>query len=268
MHSILGINYIERADIPLALDLYLPQDKAPSGLIIFAHGGGFVKGNRAAAPVQKLARRLTALGAAIASVSYRLKTEDRTLKVQERRHVYANRKKAIDEGMKLAHHHMGPRFEAARQDMGEALRFLRAGHGPFDFSRSKFGNIGISAGGMIGLSLAFPDPLLPRFEKPACVVTLGATLQHPWTLQKDAPGCLMVHSIEDRIVPTENCSIVNRYIQQVDAPVKIQICERRGHNAPVHALFRDSAPDGAPYWLQALALMRKTGVLNPLPAGA
>lgn len=268
MRSILGIDYVERAGTPLALDLYLPEDNPPTGLVLFAHGGGFVKGDRAAAPVEKLARRLTALGAAVASVSYRLKTEDRALPVQQRRHIYANRKKAISLGVKLAHNHMGPRFEAARQDVGEAITFLRNGNGPFDFSMSKFGFIGISAGGMIGLSLACPDPLLPSYEKPACVVTLGAALQHPWTLQSDAPPCMLLHSFEDRIVPTENCSVIIPYIEEVHAPIEVQLCERRGHNAPVHALFRDSAPDGTPYWLQALALLRQTGVLSPLPAGA
>jgi predicted esterase len=267
MRSILGIDYVERAGTPLALDLYLPDETPPTGLILFAHGGGFVKGNRTTAPAEKLAKRLTALGAAVASISYRLRTEDLALPVRQRRHIYANRKKAISLGVKLAHNHMGPRFEAARQDVGEAITFLRNGSGPYDFSQSEFGLIGISAGGMIGLSLAFPDPLLPRFEKPACVVTLGAALQHPWTLQKDAPPCLMLHSVEDRIVPTENCSLIKPYIDEVHAPVTVQLCERRGHKAPVHALFRDSAPDGTPYWLQALALLRQAGVLNPLPAG-
>lgn len=268
MHTIHGIDYTERAGGPLALDLYLPEDNSPTGLVLFAHGGGFVKGDRAAEPVEKLARRLTALGASVASVSYRLRTEDRALPVQQRRHVYANRKMAISLGVKLSHNHMGPRFEAARQDVGEAISFLRNGNGPCDFSQSKLGFIGISAGGMIGLSLAFPDPLLPRFEKPACVVTLGAALQHPWTLQNDAPPCLILHSVEDRIVPTENCSLIKPYIDEVHAPVTVQLCERRGHNAPVHALFRDSAPDGTPYWLQALALLRQAGVLSPLSAGA
>ncbi|MBO6899165.1 MAG: hypothetical protein JJ868_17480 [Shimia sp.] len=268
MHAIHGIDYVERAGTPLALDLYLPEGNSPSGLVLFAHGGGFVKGDRTAAPAEKLAKRLTALGAAVASVSYRLRTEDRALPVQQRRHIYANRKKAISLGVKLAHNHMGPRFEAARQDVGDAISFLRNGNGPCDFSQSKFGFIGISAGGMIGLSLACPDPLLPSYEKPACVVTLGAALQHPWTLQSDTPPCLMLHSVEDRIVPTENCSVIRSYIDEVHAPIEVQLCERRGHNAPVHALFRDSAPDGTPYWLQALALLRQTGVLSPLPAGA
>ncbi|WP_412554794.1 alpha/beta hydrolase [Shimia sp. MIT1388] len=268
MQCLKDISYIERDGQTLALDLYLPDDAPPSGLMLFAHGGGFVKGDRTGPPAEKLAGKLTDLGVAMASVSYRLNTEDTDLPVPIRRQVYAYRRRAKDCGIALQHNLMGPRFEAARQDVGAAFQFLQSTQSPQDFSALTIGLIGISAGGMVGLSLAFPDENLPKFEKPACVIALGAALQNPWALTKNAPPCLMLHSCEDRIVPTENCELLGPLIAQTKAPIDIQICARKGHNAPVHALFEGDAPDGTPYWQMALDLMRQVGVLNPSPAGA
>lgn len=261
------IPYTERAGQPLALDLYLPDDAPPSGLMLFAHGGGFMKGDRTGPPAEKLAGKLTDLGVAMASVSYRLNTEDTNLPVPIRRQVYANRRRAKDNGIILQHNLMGPRFETARQDVGAAFQFLQSDRCPSNFSKLHMGLIGISAGGMVGLSLAFPSDNLPDFEKPACVITLGAALQHPWALTKNAPPCLMLHSSEDRIVPTQNCELLAPLIAQTKAPIDIQICAKKGHNAPVHALFEGDAPDGTPYWQMALDLMRQAGVLNPSRAG-
>lgn len=257
------IPYIKRAGHTLALDLFLPDDAPPSGLMLFAHGGGFMKGDRAGPPAEKLAGKLTDLGVALASVSYRLNTEDTDLPVPIRRQVYANRRRAKDCGITLQHNLLGPRFEAARQDVGAAIQFLRSAQSPRDFSKLPIGLIGISAGGMVGLSLAFASDNLPKFEKPACVIALGAALQHPWTLAKNAPPCLMLHSHEDSIVPTKNCELLEPLIEQTKAPIDIQICAKKGHNAPVHALFEGDAPDGTPYWQMTLALMHRSGVLSP-----
>lgn len=266
MLELRDISYVERAGQTLAFDLYLPDTQPPSGVMLFAHGGGYITGDRTGPPVEQLASRLTSLGAALASVSYRLNTKDTDLPVPIRRQVYANRRRSNGCGIQLQHNLMGPRFEAARQDLGAALHFLRSSKSPRNFKESKIGVIGISAGGMMGLSLAYPPQNLPHFEKPSCVLALGATLQHPWTLTKNAPPCLMLHSCEDRIVPTKNCDVLKPLITRANAPIDIQICPRMGHNAPVHALFADDAPDGTSYWDMALNLMRRSGVLSPSPA--
>ncbi|MCH2066759.1 MAG: hypothetical protein MK208_05985 [Shimia sp.] len=268
MQCLKDIPYIERDGQTLALDLFLPDSTPPSGLMMFANGGGFMKGDRVGPPAEKLARRLTNLGVAMASISYRLNAEDTDLPVPIRRQVYANRRRAKDDGITLQHNLMGPRFEAARQDVGAAFEFLRRDQCPTNFNALPIGLIGISAGGMVGLSLVFPSDNLPSYEKPACVIALGAALQHPWALTENAAPCLMLHSCEDRIVPTKNCEVLAPLIAQANAPIDIQICEKKGHNAPVHALFDGGAPNGTPYWQMALDLMRQAGVLSPSRAGA
>ncbi|WP_294224799.1 hypothetical protein [uncultured Shimia sp.] len=268
MKSYLDIPYVERAGHTLSLDLFVPSDQPTQGLMLFVHGGGFARGARQAAPSARLARRLTSMGVGLASVSYRLNTDDLDLPTRERRQVYANRQRAKTCGIQLKDKLMGPRFEAARQDVGAALAFFRDGDSPVNFSAHPIGLIGISAGGMIGLSLAFPSDGLPTYEKPACVVALGATLQHPWTLTQDAPRCLMIHSVKDFIVPPENCEVLKPYAKSAEAPLDIQMCSREGHNAPAQALFSDDAPNGTPYWTMLRNLMRDSDIFNPSLATA
>ena len=268
MMRYLDIPYIERAGQSLSLDLFVPSDQPAQGLMLFAHGGGFARGTRQAAPSARLARRLTSMGVGLASVSYRLNTDDLDLPTRERRQVYANRQRAKTCGIQLKDKLMGPRFEAARQDVGAALTFFRDGNSPVDFTARPIGLIGISAGGMIGLSLAFPSDGLPTYEKPACVVALGATLQHPWALTRQASRCLMIHSVKDRIVSPENCKVLMRHAETVEAPLDIQMCLREGHNAPAQALFSDDAPNGTPYWAMLRNLMRDSGIFNPSLANA
>ncbi|MFY0661037.1 MAG: hypothetical protein JXR15_11120 [Shimia sp.] len=158
------IPYVERAGHTLALDLFLPNDKLPTGLMLFVHGGGFLKGDRLGPPAERLARKLTGLGVAMASISYRLGTHDTELPVPIRRQVYANRCRAKACGLALQYNLMGPRFEAARTDVGAAFEFLRSPQSPQNFSDLSIGLIGISAGGMVGLSLVCPW----SFRMPTC----------------------------------------------------------------------------------------------------
>ncbi len=266
MRSHLDIEYIERGTSSLAFDLFLPADTPPNGLVIFAHGGGFTRGDRKKAPVDRFAQRLTAVGLAMASASYRLNTPDTDLPVPVRRRVYDNRRQAKEVGVALRNNLMGPKLEAARQDIGALIAFFRNGNGPVDFSNKGIGLLGISAGGMAGLSLAYPLPNMPELAMPDCVIALGAALVHPWSLQKDGPPCLLLHSVEDRIIPPQNCALLGRYVDETKAPVQIELCDRKGHNAPVWAIQKDSAPDGTLYWDMAMSLWQKTSVLSPLPA--
>lgn len=265
------VQFAARDSGPLALDLYVPgNDTQPTGLVCFAHGGGFVKGNRKGKPAGLLAEKLTEIGLAVASISYRLKTTDEELPTKERRRVFANRREAKEHGVALRPGLLGTRFEIARQDIGSAIEFLRDDKAPIPLSSIPLGYVGISAGGMVGMALAYPsdEDKLPQYEAPAFVIALGSTIVHPWALHDDGPPCLMIHSVEDKIISPSNCANLNGFIATTGAPIDIQFCARAGHNAPVRALFMNDAPDGTPYWQMALKLMRNAGMLTPSPADA
>ena len=62
----------------LRADIYQPQqdDDAARAMIIYVHGGGFVKGTRNDSSIQALCRKLTARGYVTASIDYRIGISD------------------------------------------------------------------------------------------------------------------------------------------------------------------------------------------------
>jgi len=94
----------------LKLDLYLPDDAKPVGLIVWVHGGAWRGGARSSVDV----KGLTAFGWAIASVDYRLSTV--------------------------------ARFPAQVHDIKAAIRYLRANAARFGYPADRFVVGGSSAG--------------------------------------------------------------------------------------------------------------------------
>ncbi len=72
---VIGIRYGERSD--QRLDLLYPANQSPVGVIVWAHGGGWVAGSRRQARTQLMTRWLIDQGWAIASFDYRLITISR-----------------------------------------------------------------------------------------------------------------------------------------------------------------------------------------------
>ena len=65
------IPYAKIGDLTLTLDLYLPEHKPRSPLIVWVHGGAWRSGSKKSMPLEKLVTD----GYAIASVDYRLSTQ-------------------------------------------------------------------------------------------------------------------------------------------------------------------------------------------------
>ena len=104
------VTFATVGDTALKLDLYLPDNGAPAGLIVWVHGGAWRAGSRSGVEI----KGLTARGWAIASVDYRLST--------------------------------AARFPAQIYDIKAALRFLRAHAGDYGYPASRFVIAGSSAG--------------------------------------------------------------------------------------------------------------------------
>ncbi len=104
----------------LKLDLYLPEQGQPAGLIVWVHGGAWRGGSRADVDLKGLVAR----GWALASVDYRLSTV--------------------------------ARFPAQIHDIKAALRYLRAHAADYGYPSSRFVIAGSSAGGhlaaLVGVS--------------------------------------------------------------------------------------------------------------------
>ncbi len=111
--------YANSDDRQLKLDLYLPNHKQSSKLIIWVHGGAWHRGSKAKPPVEALNGEY-----ALASVEYRLSGE--------------------------------ATFPAQVHDIKAAIRFLRAHANKYGFRRDRFAIWGASAGGhlasLVGLT--------------------------------------------------------------------------------------------------------------------
>jgi acetyl esterase/lipase len=105
------VTFATVGDTELKLDLYLPDDRAPAGLIVWVHGGAWRGGLRENVDL----RGIVALGWAVASVDYRLSTV--------------------------------ARFPAQVHDIKAAIRFLRAHAAEHGYPADRFAIAGSSAGG-------------------------------------------------------------------------------------------------------------------------
>jgi acetyl esterase/lipase len=119
--SVRTMVYVTRNGQSLAMDLYQPSSTAQAPGVIVVHGGSWQHGDRA--ELAALNRYLAARGYVVASVSYRF----------------------------------APRwlFPAARDDVRDAVAFLKAHASEYGLDPRRLVLLGRSAGGQIALSLAY-----------------------------------------------------------------------------------------------------------------
>ncbi len=235
----------------LCFDLYLPET-TPKRVVLFAHGGGFFKGDRVAGLRPALRDRLVAEGFALASISYRLGTPLTAFAADEQRQIRANMKRAKATGLPLSRRLCGAAFEAARRDMARAVTHLNALSQDIDAKEKIPAVVGVSAGGIAALSLA-SEPVSDRFpQPPASVVTLSAAIVRPWALGPATRPALMLHSVFDRVIPPQAAEMARDAATQEAAPVSVLTCARKGHNQTIDALLEDRDETGATYFSRAL----------------
>lgn len=232
----------------LALDLYLPENLKAEACVIYAHGGGFRKGARDEVEAGYFAERLTAEGFAMASISYRLRVgiESYTAEDQEAIEAYLVRSKKV--GLTLSPTLYGAAFIAAMEDMSRAIEFLWVEGAGLGIATRKIGVIGISAGGIAGLALAYPPmQWTRRVSRPDAVVSICGALVQPWRLEADGPPCMMIHGPKDRVIGYENVKIAAARAEQVGAPVALINTGVRGHNTQVDAALDGKDRSGRTY---------------------
>jgi hypothetical protein len=241
------IIYCTRDDAaPLALDLYRPIGPCRT-MVLFAHGGGFFKGRKRGESVTRLALALTARGFGMASLQYRLGTGATAFERPERRRIRRNRLAAAAAGLTLAPRLYGAAYEAARLDLGAAIQFLRQ-------SYARVACLGVSAGGIAGLSLAFPDSEDTPEMRPDAVMALGGAMVAPQRLGPDGAQSWMLNSGFDRVIRPVNARLVRAQAARLGAPLQVSFCKRRGHHAPIEALLSDADEHGQPYMKQMQGL--------------
>lgn len=132
------------------LDLWKAKSDAPTPLVVFIHGGGFLVGSKEYVKPE-LIRRCRENGISVAAINYRYSSQ-------------------------------AP-FPAPFHDAARAIQYLRLKAGEWNLDTSRFGATGGSAGGGLSLWLAFhddladpksDDPVLRRSTRIQAVVAIAA----------------------------------------------------------------------------------------------
>ena len=232
----------------LALDLYLPETMEAEAVVLYAHGGGFRKGSRDSAEVAYFAQAITGAGLAMASVSYRLSTGMEAFSPEDRELIESYRQRSLKVGLTLSPNLYGPEWLAATEDLSCAMEYLWVEGDSLGLYSRQTGILGVSSGGIAGLSLAYP-PLewVDRLSKPDVVVSIAGAIVQPWRLGADGPRCLMFHGTDDKIIDAGNLHLAAMRAQQVGAPVSLIETETAGHNAQVDVVLDGSDSTGNRY---------------------
>lgn len=246
-----GAAMICAPDIPfgtrgLALDLYHPPGRC-LGALVYAHGGGFRKGSRKEPAALAVAERFAALGFAVAAVSYRLGVTVAEVPRAERRAIRASLARGDAAGLTLARRLRGAAMLAAVDDLSEAVEMLRA-EGPRRGLPSGLGILGVSAGGIAALSLAYPPAgRAGRVARPDAVLAVAAAMAEPWRLKPGGPPVLMLHGQRDRVIGPGNPALAARQAALSDAPLRLALTDVPGHNAQLGALLDGRDAAGRPW---------------------
>lgn len=232
----------------LELDLYLPDTLTADACVIYMHGGGFRRGHRSHVEAGHFAQRLTDAGYAMAAISYRLRTDISAFSEDDQAHIQAQIERSKKVGLDLSPNLYGASFVAAMEDLSNAIEYLWVEGERLGIASRKLGILGISAGGIAGLALAYPPmPWVRRVSRPDAVVALSAAIVHPWRLEPNGPPCLMFHGPQDRIIDMGNAQLGAARAQQVGAPVTLIDTKVKGHVTQVDAVLDGTHHDGTPY---------------------
>lgn len=247
----------------LMLDAFSPV-QAARGVVIYLHGGGFLKGSRTESPVLDLAQRLTPQGVALVSIDYRLRTPLAAFSPADAAQIAAMEARSKAIGLTLAARLCGPAMIAAMRDAGAAVAAVRAGLVP-ELAGLPVVCLGVSAGGIAGLSLAHP-PKGENPPRPDAVLSIAGAMVQPWRLAADGPPCVMLHGGTDRVIGPENPRLAAR--RALARGVDLQLIETgvAGHNTQIAAFLHGKDAQGRPFFNHLTDLLQQvTGINKPAP---
>jgi acetyl esterase/lipase len=139
------------------LDFYRADSEAPTPLVVYIHGGGWVNGDKARVGTASL-EELLKHGISVASINYRYTTQ------------------ADEAGVT-------PPVKWPLEDAARAIQFLRSRAAEWNLDKTRVGATGGSAGACSSLWLAFhddlakpdsPDPIARESTRLACAAVVGA----------------------------------------------------------------------------------------------
>ncbi|TRD22424.1 alpha/beta hydrolase [Palleronia caenipelagi] len=254
------IGFAERGAETLKMDIYHTGGPARPG-VLYAYGGGFVKGARENERQSALIARLLHDGWAVVVPDYRRGAPPEALAQPLLRQVRQAARQARSEGVGLARKLMGHRLFLASEDISDALRYCRLNWGALGLTGPRLAMIGVSAGGLAGNTLCHPPvPWQGRFEQPDAMVSLAAPVVHPFALRRDAPPVWVLHGQRDRILPVGDSARIAARAPEAGAPVEVQMPPDAPHIQITRYLLQRTVAPGQTYYDLMAAFLRRNGV--------
>jgi acetyl esterase/lipase len=124
--KMINVTYCTMDNVPLRLDIYMPDTDGPWPVVLFLHGGGWRDGDKSQLNSTQVAQLLNPLGYVVASANYRLYPD--------------------------------ARFPAMIEDAKCAVRFMRANADKYKLNTDRIVAWGASAGGHLAALLGTTDP--------------------------------------------------------------------------------------------------------------
>ncbi len=223
----------------LALD-YACGPGRPSALVVYAHGGSFLTGNRQDRLARHYAGVLAARGLAFASIDYRKGGHPL-------RALPPHLPPVVGEALARSGQYypetttrlFGPLLYRAAQDLGTAVHWLRQ-----DPAGPALGDVplvvmGLSAGGIAALGYAYGlDGTEPPAATPVLAIGVAAVPPQPWriTAGHPTPGAILI-ARGDAIMPRAAIARLTADMVARACPLEVRTIPYGQHNRPVRELL-------------------------------
>ena len=224
----------------IALD-YWCGGARPAALVVYAHGGSFMTGNRKDRLARHFAAMLPGMGLAFASIDYRKGGDPwRDLAEDDRPAIEAAIARSAEVYPEIAARLFGPLLYRATRDFGAAVDWLR-----HDTAGPALGGLplivaGLSAGGMAALGHAYGLDGTGGSAAPVLALGLAAVPPQPWRIapgQTCRAGLLIARG--DAIMPRAAVHRLTADLQARGCPVEVEMIPYGQHNRPIREVLHD-----------------------------
>lgn len=211
----------------------MPDSGGPWPVLVYVHGGAWMRGDKAEPMMPLFAKGMTAQGYLVAAVNYRL--------------------------------YPAAQFPAMIQDVKCAVRFLRAHAAEYNLAPNRIGAVGVSAGGHLVSLLGTTDiaagwdvgEYLDQSSRVQAVISLAGVMDLSRSFPNanieamkgvgfgeynmveaspishvtpDDPPFLLIHGDRDELVPVEQSQLMYDRLLQQNVPAQLVIVQNAGHS--------------------------------------
>ncbi len=226
----------------LALD-YSCTVERPAALVVYAHGGSFMTGNRKDRLARHFATLLSGMGLAFASIDYRKRGDPwRAVAEGDRPVIEAAATQSQTAYPEIAARLFGPLLYRATQDFGAAVDWLRT-----DADGPRLGDLpvivaGLSAGGMAAFGHAYGlDGAREPGVAPVLALGIATVPPQPWRITPDhaSHGALLV-ARGDTTMPRAAVGRLSADMEARGCKLEVEMIPFGQHNRPIRELLANA----------------------------